>query len=74
MLPSRKTSSVRDPLLTMIATHKLPTITVKSGSTKLFDTSDFSVSISQPGFNPKYTQDELCERIIELLDQRSVLQ
>lgn len=74
MLPSRKTNSVRDPLLTMIATHKLPTITVKSsGGAKLFDSTDFSVKIDANGINRTYTQDELCEEIIRRLDQRQVL-
>lgn len=75
MLPSRKTNSVRDPLLTMIATHKLPNITVKSsGGTKLFDSSDFSVKVEASGIDKTYTQDELCEDIIRRLDQRSILE
>lgn len=75
MIPSRKSDSVRDPLLTIIATHKLPDIEVKSSSgTKLFETADFSVKISRPGLDRTLTQDELCEEAMKLLDQRTVLE
>lgn len=70
MIPSRKSNSVRDPLLTIIATHNLPNITVKQGSTILYRTSDFAVPVD----NESYDQRAIAEKIISLLDQRTILE
>lgn len=70
MIPSRKSTSVRDPLLTIIATHVLPNITVKQGTTTLYATSDFAVEVD----STTYDQRQIAEKIITLLDQRSILE
>lgn len=70
MIPSRKSTSVRDPLLTIVATHKLPQIEVRQGSSKLYSTDDFAVTIK----SKSYDQAAISEQIMLKLDQRSILE
>lgn len=87
-IPTRKSNSVRDPLITVCAVHQTPevTITLKGASTPYFDSTkwlgtdwNYVKSSSNEGVynlvanNASISFEELCKKLINLLDQETIL-
>lgn len=81
LVPSRKSNSVRDPLLTINSFHTLPQIDVYNmqgddktpGRVRLFGTSDYKANVTINGQTSSMTFYQICFRIVQLLDQNNVL-
>lgn len=73
LMPSRKSFSIRDPLLTIKSSHRIPSLSVKLNGTDLFSTDSFKVSVGTNADKKDYTMEDLCKLITARFDQASVL-
>lgn len=86
-IPSRKSTSVRDPLLTVVATHIVPDITITSNgsSTPYFNSAewlgqDYEMITNEDGITipvpvkERVTFEHLCYKLIDLLDQNTIVE
>jgi hypothetical protein len=76
MVPSRKSCSMRDPLLTVIATHKMPTgVTITDISEEeVFNSADYNIDVTLDGVTTNYTIETLTTQILRMFDQKNILE